>query len=128
MPNIDFKRILTQCQQGDPIYLYDGRRIGYLLDGQFYKVVKRSEHFLRKPPAIAIDEEVFCETIEPRCQTIVVLECEREEVWQVSVTTFSRYYLRLNRGHGTQRALCLKWWRRENGNVQLTLWGGSYEG
>jgi hypothetical protein len=118
----DFNGVLQECQTGEPIKLQDGRRIGYLFYGCFYKIVKISKHFLRTPPAIAIDEEVFSKTIVYRCNTIVILEREAEEIYEVPVSVFSEHCFGINRGYGTQLALPLKWWATNgNGVHQLSF-------
>ena len=117
MFNSDFNHVLKECQRcGEPLFLDDGRCVGYLLGRNFYKPVKRGQHFLRTPPAIAIDEEVFRNSVEPRCESIVVLECDKEEILEASTSTFLRHSFSINRGYGSQLALVLKWWSKRNGH------------
>lgn len=121
MPNADFTELLRNCQRGERVSLPSGACAGYLLQGCFYKALNRSQHFLHSPPAVAIDESIYRASIEPACERIVVLEREKEDVLEVSVATFTQHCFRLNRGHGTQLGLGLKWWTKRNGYRQLSF-------
>jgi hypothetical protein len=99
--------------------------VGSLEGNRFTKHVKGSLHKLRRPPAWAIDAEVFDSVIKPNALDISVLDKEANIEYLVSVETFARHSFRFNRGFGEQYALPIQFWQtKDNGNRQLVLWGG----
>jgi hypothetical protein len=85
-----------------------------------------SRHKLRYPcPSWAIDAEVFDSVIKPNALEILVLDKEANIEYLASVETFIQHSFRFNRGFGEQYALALQFWQtKDNGNRQLSLWGG----
>jgi hypothetical protein len=47
-----------------PIYRSDGVVIGYIDGDTFFKNVKASKHMLRKPPAWALDEDIYYQLLQ----------------------------------------------------------------
>jgi hypothetical protein len=106
-----------------------GKIIGYLEEGAFIKVVTGSKHRLRYPPAWAIDAEAFDTEVKPNATEIVVIDRETGIKYHTPVQTFDRLKGELNRGFGRQYFLLLNHWQvEENGNRQLSLWGGNVNG
>jgi len=105
-----------------------GKIIGYLQGRRFTKPVIGSKHKLRVPPAWAIDAEAFDREIRPNAMEILVIDKETGIKYRASVGTFDRLKGELDRGFGRQYFLTLNNWQAEqNGNRQLTLWGGQAE-
>lgn len=111
------------------IKMEDGKVIGRLEGDTFIKPVVGSKHKLRYPPAWAIDATAFDEQIKPSAKKIVVLDKETGTKYHASVETFDRLKGELDRGFGRQYFLLLNHWQVEdNGNRQLSLWGGEGNG
>jgi hypothetical protein len=107
----------------------NGKVIGYLERDVFIKPVVGSKHQLRTPPAWAIDATAFDTVIKPNAREIVVMDKETGIKYHTLVDTFDRLKGELNRGFGRQYFLTLGHWQvEENGNRQLSLWGGGNGG
>lgn len=107
----------------------DGRVIGWLANGIFYKSVTGSQHMLRSPRAWAIDANSFDRDIKPNATKIVVNDKETGIEYHTSVETFARNSFRFNRGFGTQYALPLQYFQtNDNRHEQLNLWRGDGSG
>jgi len=104
----------------------NGKCIGELKDGVFYKTVVGHRHQLRHPPAWAIQADVFDKLIKPNATKIVIKDKESGIEYHCSVESFCRLRGELDRGFGRQYFLTLNHWERHgNGHRQLSLWGGS---
>ena len=101
----------------------NGKCIGELKGGIFYKTVVGHRHQLRHPPAWAVQADVFDDLIEPNATMIVIRDKESGIEYHCSVETFDRLKGELTRGFGRQYFLTLNHWQVE-GNEQLCLWGG----
>lgn len=88
------------------------RVVGQSVDGEFRKKVHRSKHFLRTPPAIAIEAEVFDKLdAEEFISLIRVKDEELLEYWETPFDTFKKFKFPVERGgFGKQYALTLEWW------------------
>jgi hypothetical protein len=107
-----------------PIKVQD-KIIGCLQNHTFIKRVIGSKHRLRCPPAWAIDAEAFDKEIKPNATEFVVLDKETGLEYHCLVENFDRLKGELDRGFGRQYFLTLNHWEvRDNGNHQLSLWGG----
>ena len=82
--------------------------VGELIDGVFEKTISRNRHFLRTPPAIAIDKEIFDQLTD--CSLIRIHEIERYERWETPYETFKNKSMALDRGFGLQLALTFPHW------------------
>ena len=91
------------------VHSTDGRLIGNIEDGVFFKHVK-SEHQLRKPPAWATDADSFDKEVVPNCHRIVLINTDSGKRYATSVEVFIRHRIEFNRGYGRQYALPLRWW------------------
>ncbi len=78
--------------------------------GVLYKRVDRDRHQLTTPPAWACDLDMLDEA--QRAGARYVLLCERgsDRWWAAAIVLFRSHGLRLDRGHGVQLALPLRWW------------------
>jgi hypothetical protein len=113
------------------VKLPDGRVIGWLEGATFTKPVCGSKHRLRRPPAWAVDADVFDELIMPVAKELRIEDKETGTVYEVSVAYFDQHKGELDRHFGRQYFLPLARWKtHENGNggKQLTLWGGGDDG
>ena len=93
------------------VRLEDGRVIGYIDGGIFCKEVYGSIHMLRKPPAWAIDVEVW-EWIKLKVTWIMVTDKETNDIFFTKVETFDKHKRLLDRGHGRQYYMILDRWSK----------------
>ena len=93
------------------VYSADGRIIGYIEGGIFFKPVIPEIHRLRKPPGWATDADSFDKEVVPNCHTITLIDEQNKKSYSASVEVFQAHKIELNRGFGRQYALTTKWWR-----------------
>lgn len=85
-------------------------RYGYKLkDGILSKNVERSKHMLRRPPAWAIQSEVWRWHVEEVC-VIAINDLERDRLYWATRETFEKNSRILERKHGEQRYMRLSLW------------------
>ncbi len=85
-------------------------QLGYRLEGGVLsKVAQGSVHQLRRPPAWAIQQEVWV-VHEKAIAELQVTDAETGKVYRTSAENFRRYARLINRGHGYQFALALQFW------------------
>jgi len=92
------------------IYSTTGHIIGEIEGGVFYKHVNPKIHRVRRPPSWATDADSFDRDVAPFCRTIILIDMTSEYQYEVSIDLFMKHKFELNRGHGRQYALVLKWW------------------
>jgi len=111
------------------VRLPNGQVIGWFEGDSFTKCVCGSKHRLRRPPAWAIDAEVFDDDVKPKATQIIIWDKESNTKWKTSVETFDKHKGTLDRGFGRQYFLPLSRFQvtEPNGNkpLQLALWGDS---
>lgn len=101
----------------------DGKVYGSLENGVLYKRIIGSRHLLRKPPAIAIDAELY-DAYRTKIQAIEVHDIETSTAYRLLRAEFEQYRWVLDRGYGKQYAVHISHWRKvvEPINGQLSLW------
>lgn len=75
-----------------------------------FKRCTRSKHFMRTPPAIAFDEEIFNEAVKEGVKFVQVYEREQKTYYSVTIEQFQKKAISINRGFGQQLALPLGYW------------------
>lgn len=75
-----------------------------------FKRISRSRHFLKTPPAIAIDEEIFNEAIEEGIGYVQIFEREERVYYSATVEKFKGKAILIDRRFGRQLALPLNYW------------------
>lgn len=98
-----------------------GKTIGFLDNGYFLKPVVGSKHQLREPPAWAIDADAFDEWVKPNAREIIVTDTEAKIRYRVSVETFDKLKVELDRGFGRQYFLTLNYWTKEKYNGKSSM-------
>jgi hypothetical protein len=93
-----------------PVYRADGAIIGKIAGQTLRKRASASRHQLRKPPAWCWDADALT-----TAQASGVTWCEIEDtgtgtVYRARLADFVDYGFDVNRGHGHQRGLTLKYW------------------
>lgn len=96
------------------VYSTDGRIIGEIDGGVFYKQVIPKIHRLRKPPAWATDADSFDREVAPNCHAIVLIDKENDKQFTTSIDAFIAHRFEFNRGFGRQYAVTLRWWTELN--------------
>jgi len=99
-----------------PIRTADGRVVA-VLDGQtLVKKVVAAQHMLRKPPSWAFDVATIEEAQEANTTSIEVLASDTGITYKATMAHFLEYAFTLDRGHGPQLALPLKYWEHHHAN------------
>lgn len=110
----DFERLYEHSKLGEPVLLNGRVMIGCIYDHKYIKRVK-TEHFMTKPPAIAIDKHEFIINIQPKCDRIFILDMDTKVFYSTSVDQFVRHSFYIERGFGGQFALEMQYWGKNMG-------------
>jgi hypothetical protein len=101
----------------------DGRVIGCLSDGTFYKSVIGSKHRLRVPQqSFAIQSDTIDELARAGVTQIIIYDRETNLRYSISLQDFLKNSFPVDRGYGPQLACPVSAFE-VTGNEQLTLWG-----
>lgn len=88
-------------------------QLGYKLQGGVLsKTVRASVHQLRRPPAWAIQQEVWTVHMD-EIQVVEIVDEETGKVYRTSAENFGRNARLINRGYGYQFALPLPFWNTQ---------------
>jgi hypothetical protein len=99
-----------------------GQVIGFVRRGVFYKRIRRSEHFLRDPEAIACDTAALERAAAFGATKLQVLETESGATYTAPIERLLKEGITVDRGHGEQKALPLaKWTKRDPRQKELGL-------
>ena len=97
-------------RKGKAIIANNGKVIGVVMKDTFHKRVHSSKHFLRKPPAIAFDEDCIDRAKKLGATKIMVHDLDTKKRYMANYDLFERKSIKLNRGFGTQLALPISMW------------------
>ncbi len=101
------------------------RQVGAVIGDVFSKRVQGSRHFLRKPPAIALDVESLARAEAAGARSVEIHDEESGLTYRADFETIRAHGLRIDRGFREQIALPFRWWntgKRVDPNVmQLAL-------
>jgi hypothetical protein len=101
-------------EHGVSIRSTEGRVIATIEDRDgcrtLVKTVHGSRHFLRRPPAIAFDADSIDQAEALGTVGIFVDDAETGRRYSSSMETFLRLAIDIDRGHGRQLALPLRFW------------------
>jgi hypothetical protein len=93
-----------------PITGPGGRVVAVIVDGVLTKTVDGSRHFLKNPPAIAIDAGAIAEAERLGVEQIAVTDRESGITYRATLAELYAHGWRFNRGYGAQIALRLTRW------------------
>jgi len=93
--------------------LVNKKMVGQVTDGYFFKTLKSSRHFLRKPPAIAFDVESIDQAKEHDAHTVLIKDIDNNLYYKAPIDKIKEMGFDVNRGHGEQVALGLEHWSRD---------------
>jgi hypothetical protein len=113
----------SKCQS-EPIYA-NGRVIGQVRRDTFYKSIA-SNHYLRKPPAIAFSVESLNQAEKAGALHVEVKDRDTGTIYRATITNIREKGFSVNRaGFEPQIALSLEaWTKRTKGElIQPTIWG-----
>ena len=106
--------------RGAPIYV-NGRAVGHVEGDTFYKTLRASVHFLRRPPAIAFDVSSLYDAQDAGATKVHVTDSETGRVYVARIADILRDGRRFNRGFGDQIYYLLTRWRAPDAPQQMTL-------
>ena len=112
--NSDFERLRIQSNEGEPVIMSSGKVCGHIVGKKYIKRIQ-NEHMMQKPPAIAIDKDIFVRFIQPQCDRLFILNMDTGEFYSSSVDNFLKHSFYLDRKFGGQLALGMEWWSRNMG-------------
>ena len=107
-------------QPGTPIYA-QGCVVGHVSGGTFYKTLRASVHFLKRPLAIAFDISTLFDAQEAGASKVEVTDAETGRVYVANIDDILRDGRRFNRGFGDQIYFLLSRWRSPDAPEQLSL-------
>jgi hypothetical protein len=84
--------------------------VGKVVGETFQKTIHGSKHFLRTPPAIALDFQSLIEAEKAGARKIQIFDLESQKTYHASIEHIRRVGFELNRGFGKQLALSLDEW------------------
>lgn len=102
-----------------PIYV-NGKVVGRVVGGVFFKSVRGSAHFLRVPPAIAFDVSSLDDAEKAGARGVSVVDKETGTTYQATMKVIREDGFPVNRGHGSQIALPMDKWVK-SGSKQLSM-------
>jgi len=92
-------------------------RHGFVAGRIWAKTAQASRHQLRRPPAWALDVQDLAAAERLGVELVVVKDQESGRCFWASIATIRRRGLSLDRGHGRQIALPLRWWASSPGEA-----------
>jgi len=84
--------------------------IGAVENGVFEKHVHSSKHFLRKPRAIALDQDSLIQAKNLGARIVKIVDLDTGIIYIVTIDLFYEKGFRFNRGFGDQIGLTLDHW------------------
>lgn len=101
----------------------ENKTLGIIQGAELRKSVFGSKHFLRKPPAIAIDKRALDQAERAGAIRVVVIDQETGIRYLAAIAHIRRSGFLIDRGAGEQIALPLTSWirQRQGAAVQLGL-------
>ncbi len=103
-----------------PIYA-QGRVVGHVTGDTFFKTLRASVHFLKRPPAIAFDISTLFDAQEAGASKVEITDTETGRVYIARIDDILRDGKRFDRGFGKQIYYLLSRWRAPDSPDQLTL-------
>jgi hypothetical protein len=112
----DFERLYLESNQGEPVIMSNGKVCGHIIGVKYIKQI-HTDHIMLKPPAIAIDKDIFARFIQKQCDRIFILNMDSGEFYSSSVENFAKHAFYLDRHFGGQYALGMEFWGINRGVV-----------
>jgi len=94
-----------------------GRVVGHVRDGVFRKKVRGSKHKLRSPEGWALGVETIGQAKDAGATVVHIQDLDANQTWVAPLELFNVKGFAFDRGHGTQMALAIEYWRDERQQV-----------
>jgi hypothetical protein len=104
-----------------PIHLSDGRFVGTVSGDVFRKKLRKSRHMLHSPLGWASDEDILVFITQLGVDKFVIDEIEEGITYEATLDSFYKYGILIDRGYGQQRALPLRFWRKQGEGIPQQL-------
>ena len=119
-------KVQTQYSTKNNEVIIGGRILGEIRGDVFQKTIQGSRHFLRKPPAIALDLAAIDRAEKAGAVRIRVKDSETGIVYWTTIAAMRRSGFVFDRGWGRQIALHISKFEKvqPGGGQQLSLFGG----
>lgn len=98
-----------------------GKAIGGVRGDTFYKSIRGSRHFLKRPPAIALDCQSITDARAAGAVWAEVADTETGKVYRAKLDTIERHGHVFNYGFGEQIFLKFSSWGQDDEPAQLPL-------
>lgn len=92
------------------ISLANGNVVGVVEGGAFCKTLSSGKHFLRTPPAIALDVSTLHDAEQAGATRVVITDKDTANKYSADITRIRAKGFAIDRGFGLQIALPLKDW------------------
>ncbi len=93
------------------IFKINGKNVGELNNGIFFKEVKFSKHFFRKAKAFGVSAEIIGDLRKNDCHTIRIIDTENKEIWETPFEMFdAKSWLMQFPPHEPQKFLAQERW------------------
>lgn len=119
----------TYCSTSKRNYIYSGGKVvGRVENDTLHKTIRGSKHFLRKPPAIALDLAALDQAEQAGASRVEVVDVETGTRYRATIDHIREAGFQFDRGYGEQIGLELDGWVRFGPRgEQLDFIGGRNE-
>lgn len=90
-------------------------------DCKLTKNVKQSKHMLRAPRGWAFDIPILEQASEQGAINVEVIDTDSETTFTASIGEFWKHGILIDRGHGPQRVLPIKFWKQSGSHIPEQL-------
>lgn len=116
---------MAESTDSTPVFV-GTQPVGYVAGDTFYKRLRQSRHFLKRPPAIAFDIHTLIQAEDAGATKVFVTDIETGKTYRAPISDIWRLGKRFNRGYGWQIYLPLpKWNAPQAPPEQLALFQGA---
>jgi hypothetical protein len=88
----------------------NGRVVGYVANGTFYKRIRGSTQLLRSPKAICFDRSTLIDAADAGATCAEIFDYESRTTYTATFETIHTYSIPVRRGHGDQVGLPMNYW------------------
>ncbi|MCX6065490.1 MAG: hypothetical protein NT121_07015 [Chloroflexi bacterium] len=120
MQSIQQKPQKKTAKTGTPVYSSDGRVIGYVSGGTFYKNISFEKHLFKHPPAIMFDVSSLKDAEYLKAWRVEVQDRDSRDVYTAPIALIWEKPIYRNYGYGPQVGLALREWIR-NGEPPASM-------
>ncbi len=85
------------------------------------KNAKKSMHMLHSPMGWAFDVSILEQAVEQEARDVEVVDTENETTFTAPIGEFWKHGILIDRGHGPQRVLPIKFWKQCGAHIPEQL-------